>query len=69
MYYIKKVKRKYFPRGIRRDLLRSWNRIFKRVSYNWLVKKMRELDLSDGSVICLHGMLSGLGLEGWRRVE
>ena len=55
------LKKKKFPRGIRRDLSKHYGRVFHRVSEKNLLSAFKTLQIPDGSVVCIHAMLSGLG--------
>lgn len=61
MQVIQRLKSHYFPRGIRRDLSRHTNRIFHRTNEKVLRSLFKNLRIADGSVVCIHAMLSGLG--------
>lgn len=55
------IKRKMFPKGIRRELLNLSNRIFKRTSEKKLARTIAQLNIPAGSLVCVHSMLSSLG--------
>lgn len=61
MHNLKNLKRSLFPKGIRRCLSRHTNRIFLRTTEPKLSECFRKLEILEGSVICIHSMLSGLG--------
>ena len=55
------LKRRWFPKGVRRELTKLGNRAFRRTSRRSLARSLEPLDIAPGSVICVHSMLSGLG--------
>jgi aminoglycoside N3'-acetyltransferase len=65
MNKISKIKGQCFPKGIKRGLTNYKNRLFSRTTERKLVSAISELGIDEGSVICIHSMLSGLGyIEG-----
>ena len=61
MLVLKKIKKKIFPRGIKKDLKNRYNRVFKRTTEKDLIKGFTNLEIPDNAIICIHCMLSGFG--------
>ena len=61
MKTINQLKKKYFPKGIKRELTKLNNKVFNRTTETNLTKSLKKLEIKPGSVICVHSMLSGLG--------
>ncbi len=56
-----RVRRRYFPKGIRRVARRQLARVFRRTSRKALAHALRGLGIEDGAPVCVHSMLSALG--------
>lgn len=55
------IKKRLFPKGIRRAA-DNWKRqCFQRVTQKDLVRAIRRMGMPDGAWICIHSQLSGLG--------
>ena len=61
MTTLREWKRKTFPKGIKRELNKTYDRIFRRVTERKLAKAIGQLNIPAGAVIGVHSMLSGLG--------
>ena len=61
MKTIDQLKKKYFPKGIKRELSKLNSKFFNRTTEENLTKSLKKLAIQPGSVICVHSMLSGLG--------
>ena len=55
------LKRRWFPKGIRRPLSKTRNRILRRTSRRSLARALSRLAIPRDSTVCIHSMLSGLG--------
>jgi aminoglycoside N3'-acetyltransferase len=55
------IRKRYFPKGIRRTADKLFSRVFRRTSGRKLVKAFGKLNIPNGAVICVHSMLSGFG--------
>ncbi|UFS69148.1 AAC(3) family N-acetyltransferase [Geomonas sp. RF6] len=55
------LKRRLFPKGVRKELEKLRNRLFNRCTEEKLVQAFRRLQIPPGAYICVHSMLSGLG--------
>jgi aminoglycoside N3'-acetyltransferase len=55
------LKKRIFPKGIRRKLSNYKNRLLNRTSESMLAGLLSRLNIEPGSVICVHSMLSAFG--------
>lgn len=55
------LKRRLFPKGVKRGLRRYANMAFRRTSRKRFARSLRALDIAPGSVVCVHSALSALG--------
>ncbi len=58
---VTRLKRRMFPKGVRRWAARQRNRVVRRTSEAALVRAFRRLGLPPGAIICIHAKLSSLG--------
>ena len=58
---IRRAKKRYFPKGIRRTANKYINRLIHRATRRSLASSFSELELERGTVICVHSALSALG--------
>lgn len=56
-----RLRRRYFPKGIRRAARKQYARVFRRTTRRGLTRALRGLGIADGAAVCVHSMLSGLG--------
>lgn len=61
MKLLRRMMKRMFPRGAKRDFLKYKNLVLNRTTQSILENKIKALKIKDGSVICIHGMLSGFG--------
>jgi aminoglycoside N3'-acetyltransferase len=55
------LKKKYFPKGVKRSLNRYYCQFFNPTTEKSLVANFKKLEIQAGSAICVHSMLSSLG--------
>jgi len=55
------LRRRYFPKGVRRAARKQYARLFRRTTRRGLARTIRALGVPDGAPVCVHSMLSGLG--------
>lgn len=55
------IKRRWFPKGVRRSWSNLRNRLAQRVPARLLVRDLKALGLGQGDLVCVHSSLSGMG--------
>ncbi len=55
------IKRRLFPKGVKRSLTKTLNRAFHRSNVRLLSRTFSQLGMDDRSLVCVHSMLSSLG--------
>lgn len=61
MNAIRDLKTRLFPKGVKRTMRTTLNRVARRTTTRAFARALRELGIDDGSQLCVHSQLSSFG--------